>query len=106
MLTLIDSGNRKLAFAGDFNMPPEDWYASGYLELYNLKLIIIAAGPGKMKHGRGWSTFDYIIIDVDLEQLIFNVTTVTDAPWGPHVGISFEINRRSEEIVIPTLRKP
>ena len=70
-------------------------------------MVVTAAGSeGTCKHATGWSLLDYLIVDADLAPLISNLQLVADVPWGPHLAITFELNRRPEHVKIQVLERP
>ena len=49
---------------------------------------------------------DYLLVSKDIAALVHDVATVSDAPWSPHLGISFRINARPHAVRTMQLQRP
>ena len=102
---LTDHGRKNLILAADFNMSPDDWSEGGWLEALQLT-VITPPGQGTCRIESGYSMLDYLLVSKDIAALIHDVATVSDAPWSPHLGISFRINARPHAVRTMQLQRP
>ena len=101
---LTDNCRRLLILAGDYNMEPDEW---DHEMLQAAGLQIMTAGIEKTcKTSHGSKLNDYIIVSTDLVPLITNLKILADVPWGPHVALTFEVNRRLGKIFHQALVRP
>ena len=66
---LRDGGRKHLIIVGDFNIPPEDWYTSGWLELLGVE-VVTAGKDGTCRTTNGTPLIDYLLVSYDIVQLI------------------------------------
>lgn len=99
-----DNGKRMLILPGDYNMEPDEW---GHQLLQSAGLQILTVGDEKTCNtSTGSKQNDYIIVSIDLVPFIINLKLEADVPWGPHLGLSFEIDRRPEKTLYQALARP
>lgn len=102
---LRDGGRKHQIIIGDFNIPPEEWHSSGWLELLGVEVIALGKEV-TCRTTSGTSQIDYLLVSYDIVQLISNFRIIYAVAWWPHFGIEFEVNRRAEHIKVLKRMKP
>ena len=101
---LTDGGRRKLIAVGDWNMDPDLLTQSGILNQMGLR-VVTAGSENTCKTSTGSSLLDYIVCDLDVANLIGDISLEVGR-WNPHSCIRFSIDRRCEAIKTLQIRRP
>ena len=102
---LRDGGRKHLIVMGDFNIHPDEWCSSGWLELLGIE-VVTAGTEGTCRTVNGNTLIDYLLISIDIVKLIFNIRIIYAVPHWPHYGIAFDVNRRTDQIRVLKRCKP
>ena len=82
--------------AGDFSLHHDDFVQSGWANTLHVR--VIHPGCNSTLSTTMGRVIDFALVSFEIETMFQIITPVFKVPWGPHIGLLFELNARPEYI--------